>query len=138
MTRLISEWVSPMLSNMEAYNRKLKEITGCDLLFFADDNRYLALNIADKRYADNNYCTALGYISVLEHMMRRRGKDITDEKILVIGYGIVGKEAVDILKEKGVSFCVYDKDKQALEGADFELLHGKDEICKSGRTMLFG
>ena len=205
MTRLISEWVSPMLSGMEAYNRKLKEITGCDLcglvgdifgadeatftslqrqinvgivpitqgegiigdfseaiasiiasmgfrtlvtehidvdgiyeacrrgcdlLFFADDNRYLALNIADKRYADNNYCTALGYISVLEHMMRRRGKDITDEKILVIGYGIVGKEAVDILKEKGVSFCVYDKDKQALEGVDFELLHGKDEICR--------
>lgn len=205
MTRLISEWVSPMLSGMEAYNRKLKEITGCDLcglvgdifgadeatftslqrqinvgivpitqgegiigdfseaiasiiasmgfrtlvtehtdvdgiyeacrrgcdlLFFADDNRYLALNIADKRYADNNYCTALGYISVLEHMMRRRGKDITDEKILVIGYGIVGKEAVDILKEKGVSFCVYDKDKQALEGAYFELLHGKDEICR--------
>lgn len=84
-------------------------------LFFADDNRYLALNIADKRYADNNYCTALGYISVLEHMMRRRGKDITDEKILAIGYGIVGKEAVDILKK-----------------------NGKDEICKSGRTMLFG
>ena len=205
MTRLISEWVSPMLSGMEAYNRKLKEITGCDLcglvgdifgadeatftslqrqinvgivpitqgegiigdfseaiasiiasmgfralvtehtdvdgiyeacrrgcdlLFFADDDRYLALNIADKRYADNNYCTALGYISVLEHMMRRRGNDITDEKILVIGYGIVGKEAVDILKETPFSFCVYDKDKQALEGADFELLHGKDEICR--------
>ena len=205
MTRLISEWVSPMLSGMEAYNKKLKEITGCDLcslvgdifradegtftnlqrritvgivpitqgegiigdfsqaiasiiasmgfrtlvtehtdvdgiyeacrrgcdlLFFADDDRYLALNIADKRYADNNYCTALGYVSALEHMMQRQGKDITDEKILVIGYGIVGKEAVDILKKKGVSFCVYDKEKQALEGTDFEILNGKDEICK--------
>ena len=203
MTRLVTEWVSPMLDGMTEYNRNLKERTGvdlsglaagifgaseekmkmlrkevlvgvvpitqgegiigdfaeavaaiiasmgfralvtehtdvdgiyeacqkyCDLLFFADDSRYLALNIGDKRYADNNYCTALGYISVLDKMMSRRGKTMAEEKILVIGHGIVGKEAVKILKARNISFCVYDKDKNALEDADFDLLSSKDEI----------
>lgn len=49
MTRLISEWVSPMLSSMEAYNRKLKEIAGCDLcglvgdIFGADEASFTSL-----------------------------------------------------------------------------------------------
>ena len=203
MTRLITEWVSPMLDGMTEYNKNLKERTGvdlsglaaeifgaseekmktlrkevlvgvvpitqgegiigdfaeavaaiiasmgfrtlvtghtdvdgiyegcqkgCDLLFFADDSRYLVLNIADKRYADNNYCTALGYISVLKKMMSRSGKKMEDEKILVIGHGIVGKEAVKILKASNISFCVYDKDENAIEGADFDLLSSRAGI----------
>lgn len=203
MTRLKSSWVSPMLSGMDAYNEKLKKMTGCNLLelaanaccadeekvikmqkevlvgvvpitqgqgvignfseaiasivtsmgfravvtehtdvdgiyeacrkgcsvlFFADDDRYLALNIGALRYADNNYCTALGYINVLEKLMLRHDKKIADEKILVIGYGIVGKEAVSILQERKIPFCVYDKKEEILEGAKFEILNGKEEI----------
>lgn len=203
MTRLKSEWVSPMLHGMAEYNRNLKEISGvdlsglvaeifgvdeermnclrkeiivgvvpitqgegvigsfaeavasilasmgfraivtehtdidgiyeaygkgCSILFFADDTRYLALNIAEKRAADNNYCTALGFISVLEKMMERRDKKMIDEKILVIGHGIVGKEAVKILKAKNISFCVYDKDEKARKDADSETIPSKMEI----------
>ncbi len=203
MTRLKSEWVSPMLHGMAEYNRNLKERSGvdlsglvagifgvgdermnclrneiivgvvpitqgegvignfaeavasiiasmgfrtvvaehtdvngiyevygkgCSILFFADDTRYLALNIADKCAADNNYCTALGFISVLERMMELSGKRMADEKILVIGHGIVGKEAVKILKEKNIPFCAYDKDENALKGADIETIHSQEEI----------
>lgn len=203
MTRLISEWVSPMLDGMAEYNRNLEEkigvdlsglicgifdvsedrlkmaraevsvavipvtqgegiigdfapavaaivesmgfraiVTentdvdgiyeacekGCDVLFFADDIRYLALNIADKRTGENNYCTALGYIAVLEKMLENCGKRIDEEKILIIGYGVVGKEAAQILRSRGVSFCVYDKDEHALCGTDFELLENKEDI----------
>lgn len=205
MTRLVTEWVSPMLDGMTEYNQNLKERTGvdlsglaaeifnaseekmktlrkevlvgvvpitqgegiigdfaeavaaiiasmgfralvtehtdvdgvyeaygkgCSILFFADDTRYLALNIAENRAADNNYCTALGYISVLEKMMSRKGKTMAEETILVIGHGIVGKEAVKILKARNLSFCVYDKEETALEDADFDLLSSRDEIKK--------
>ena len=108
---------------------------GCKVLFFADDDRYLALNIGALRYADNNYCTALGYINALEKLMQVRGKTITGEKLLVIGYGIVGKEAVKILQERNISFCVYDKNSDVLEGVNFETVNDKDEI-KSYRYIL--
>lgn len=106
----------------EAYEK------GCTVLFFADDIRYLALNIKECRSGENNYCTALGYISVLERMMRNRGKNIESEKLLVIGHGIVGREAVKLLRSRGISFCVYDKDKNALQGEDFETIDSKEKI----------
>lgn len=106
----------------EAYEK------GCNVLFFADDIRYLALNIREFRSGENNYCTALGYISVLERMMNNHGKNIESEKILVIGYGIVGKEAVKILRSRGISFCVYDKDEAAVRGEDFEIIESKEKI----------
>ena len=117
----------------EAYNK------GANVLFFADDDRYIALNIRDMRIADNNYCTALGYITVLDKLMRKSGKDMSLEKILVIGYGIVGKEAVKLLKNKSARFAVYDKDKtvfsdegsSGIDGSlDFEILESYDDIKK--------
>lgn len=106
----------------EAYEK------GCGVLFFADDIRYLALNIREGRSGENNYCTALGYISILERMMRNRGKNIESEKILVIGHGIVGREAVKILRSRDISFCVYDKEQNALSGENFEVIDSKEKI----------
>lgn len=83
---------------------------GYNLFFFADDIRYLALNTEKNICSDNNYATALGFIQVLKAMMEKKGTSITS-KILQIGHGIVGREAVQILKEMGVDFDIYDKKK---------------------------
>lgn len=101
---------------------------GCNLFFFADDIRYLALNTKTNKASDNNYATALGFIEVLTALMERHGKDIAKEKILQIGHGIVGREAVQILKQRGVDFDIYDKDPQALAGLSHKKLTGKEEI----------
>ncbi len=101
---------------------------GYQVLFFADDIRYLALNIRNGRYSDNNYATALGFIKVLFAMMRKAGKNPQSEKILQIGYGIVGKESAEILTNAGVTFDLYDKDISAVSDFSGKTLSGKEEI----------
>lgn len=101
---------------------------GFSLLFFADDIRYLALNIRENRCSDNNYATALGFIRVLCAMMKKAGKDPYSEEILQIGYGIVGKEAARILDRLGIRFVLYDKDPAAVEKFDGTLLRDRNGI----------
>lgn len=101
---------------------------GYQVLFLADDIRYLALNIRSGLYSDNNYATALGFIRALFAMMRKAGKDPMSEKILQIGYGIVGKESAKILTAAGVDFDLYDKDRSAVSDFSGKILSGKNEI----------
>ena len=85
------------------------------VIFIADDDRYLAFSRDNGSFGENNYATALGYTMVLRAMMKRAGFDISKEKILVIGNGLVGEEAVQILLNHGVDFDMYDKDPEAAE-----------------------
>ncbi len=103
------------------------------VIFMADDDRYLAFSRDNGSFGDNNYSTALGYIMALRAMMRKEGFDISKEKILVIGYGIVGEEAVDILLKHDIDFDMYDKDPNALVfykslGLKGHILESEEEI----------
>ena len=102
--------------------------TGHQILFFADDIRYLAVNVTAGICSDNNYATALGFIRVMKALMERHGKDMTAEKLLQIGYGIVGKEAAEILRQMGADFDLYDKDREAAAAFAGRKLSGKEEI----------
>ncbi len=84
------------------------------VIYMADDTRYLAFSRDNGSFGENNYATALGYIMVLRAMMRKAGMDISKEKILVIGYGLVGEEAAQILDSHGIDFDMYDKDEKAV------------------------
>ena len=84
------------------------------VIFMADDTRYLAFSRDNGSFGENNYATALGYIMVLRAMMRKAGLDISKEKLLVIGYGLVGEEAAQILDSHGIDFDMYDKDEKAM------------------------
>jgi pyrrolysine biosynthesis protein PylD len=108
---------------------------GCDIFFFADDTRYLALNIKNGRISDNNKATARGFINVLDAMMKLRGRDIHSEKLLMIGYGIVGKEAEKLLAAEKIDLDIYDKDVDTTKGLKYNILTGKDEI-KGYRNIL--
>ena len=86
-----------------------------DVVYMADDTRYLAFSRDNGSFGENNYATALGFIMVLRAMMKKAGLDISKEKILVIGNGLVGEEAVQILLNHGIDFDMYDKDPKAVE-----------------------
>ncbi len=86
-----------------------------DVIYMADDERYLAFSRDNGSFGENDYATALGYIMVLRQMMKREGLDIAKEKVLVIGNGRVGEEAVQILLNHNVDFDMYDKDEKAVE-----------------------
>ena len=78
----------------------------------ADDDRYLALNLKTGMHGDNNYCTSLGFIEVMLEMAKKQGRRIEEEDILILGYGVLGKIAESILKDKGYEPQIYDNNLQ--------------------------
>lgn len=86
------------------YEASLKN---ADVIFIADDKRFIAINMKNGKIADNNVATAIGYVNALEG-----GADgISDKKILLLGYGKVGKEIYKELISKGGTVTVYDEDQ---------------------------
>ncbi|HKK96407.1 MAG TPA: 3-methylornithyl-N6-L-lysine dehydrogenase PylD [Anaerovoracaceae bacterium] len=84
-------------------------LKGADIIFMADDIRYMALNIKNGKKGENDYCTALGYVDVLFQMAKYRNRKIGKGDILILGYGNLGKHAEKILLERKFKPKVYDK-----------------------------
>lgn len=91
----------------------------CDVLFMADDDRYVAVNTRKHKISDNNYATAYGYIEVLEALMLKEGVSMKEsiQPILIIGYGTVGREAASILDVQKIEYCVFDKNTKVQESS---------------------
>jgi len=88
----------------EAYKR------GADIIYMADDNRFIAMNLNKKKIADNNYATAIGYVTALEGMEGT----LAGKEVLLLGYGTLGQEILNCLKKKGAAITAYDKEKYKL------------------------
>ena len=86
---------------------------GADIVFMADDQEFVALNMRERRCADNTRSTALGYFSALKKAMGGvAGKDV-----LVIGAGRVGCCAIDLLADERALITVIDSDQAKIEAA---------------------
>lgn len=77
---------------------------GAEVIFLADDDRFVALNLPYRKVVDNTEATGRGYIVALEGM---RG-NLRDCSVLVIGAGRVGRSATCALKELGAKVAVFD------------------------------
>ena len=85
---------------------------GADIVFFADDNRFIALNLPLMKVADNAEATAKGYATALEAM----AGGLNQREVLVIGgAGRVGWNAVLSLKSKGARVAACDLNQQKAE-----------------------
>ena len=93
---------------------------GADLIFLADDTRFIAINISKKRVVDNAEATARGYVAALKCMV----KNLNNLEILVLGAGRVGYRAILTLIEHGARVTVYDCDKNKLS-----FLQGREGIA---------
>jgi len=89
---------------------------GADILYMADDDRYIALNLRNGKVGDNDIATARGYAEVLFQM----AGSLKGEDAAVLGYGIIGPLMAQALMEKGAQVWIYDKDpaKRELAEAD--------------------
>jgi len=84
---------------------------GADLIFCADDQRFIALHLPFKRLIDNAEATARGYVEALRCVVG----SLTNRKVLVIGgAGRVGGHAICALKDMGADVSVYDSDRKRL------------------------
>jgi pyrrolysine biosynthesis protein PylD len=85
---------------------------GADILFMADDLRFVALNLATRRIVDNSEATGRGYGAALEGL----AQGLRGRRVFLIGAGQVGTGAARILREMGAQIGVFDRKTERAEG----------------------
>lgn len=75
-----------------------------EILMFADDERFIALDVAGRLVVDNAVATAKGFIAGLDLM----AGGLKQEKVLVLGCGPVGRAAAQALVQQGSIVSIYD------------------------------
>lgn len=108
------------------YEASLKN---AEVLYMADDARFIALNLKTGKIADNNTATATGYVHLLEAI----AGGLNGKEVLILGYGIIGQEALHVLQMKEARVTVYDRDvekQKILSQSRIDILDSVDEIKK--------
>lgn len=77
---------------------------GAEVLFAADDNKFIAFNLRTGAIADNSEATGKGYVTALDHMCY----GLTEKHVLLIGAGAVGRGAAGLIVELGGLVSIYD------------------------------
>jgi len=78
--------------------------TKSDIIFLADDDRFVAINVHTQYVSDNIEMTARGFVAGLDLM----ASGLKGKNVLVIGCGSVGRYTARILVMMGVLVSVYD------------------------------
>lgn len=102
----------------EAYNEK------ADIIFAADDDRFISINTKNREVRDNGYDTGCGYAAALDLACN----GIKGKEVLVIGGNFVGTGAVDYLvkNEAKVTLCELDEAKSSKLKKDYPVIHLED------------
>ena len=77
---------------------------GVDMIMMADDAMFVAYNVHAAKSTNNSWGTAMGYAVALKNA----AGGVDGKDVLVIGAGLVGTEAVQILKSWGANVSVTD------------------------------
>jgi len=77
---------------------------GSDILFMADDDRFVAINIKTGKASDNGEATGKGYVAGLERMCH----GLAGKKVLILGAGPVGSSAALALVRFGAEVTIFD------------------------------
>lgn len=88
-----------------------------DILFMADDHRYIALNLKKSTLVDNAFATGNVFAAALDLM----AKGLKDKSVLVLGCGPVGRAAAQTLIGFGALVGIHDKDMVKCENHCLEL-----------------
>jgi pyrrolysine biosynthesis protein PylD len=86
---------------------------GDELVFLADDVRFVALNIRSGACADDDPATADGYATALA----AAAGGLSGRPVLLLGLGPVGRAAGRRLCALGADLCVVERDQAAMERA---------------------
>ncbi len=100
---------------METFVTSTYDVTGlaealskdADIVFLADDYEFIAYNTRARKYSNNSFCTAAGYVSALNGS----AGGLVGRKVLVLGAGRVGGWAAGLLLARGAKVTMADIDK---------------------------
>lgn len=113
-----------------------------DILMFADENRFVALDMQHRKLVDNADATGRGFVAGL-HLM---AESLKDRKVLVLGCGPVGQCAVNALVKTGCRISVYDIEPAAYDplsakfkndpDVEIQFLHKLDPALQQHALMI--
>jgi pyrrolysine biosynthesis protein PylD len=86
---------------------------GAELLFLADDRRFIALNVVKGRSVDDDPATADGYVTALDAAAR----GLLERRVLLLGLGPVGRAAARRLIRRGAAVLVAEPDEERVAAA---------------------
>jgi len=92
--------------------------SGSEILFMADDDRFVAVNVKTGKVSDNGEATGKGYVAGLAQMC----DGLEGKKVLVIGAGPVGTGAAFALMRFGVEVSIVDINLSASQRLAGELI----------------
>ncbi|MDR2698113.1 MAG: 3-methylornithyl-N6-L-lysine dehydrogenase PylD [Candidatus Methanoplasma sp.] len=100
---------------MDAFVTEAADVTGlaealsagAEMIFMADDIKFIAINTTNGRFSNNSFSTAAGYVSAL----KGAAGGLAGKEVLVLGAGRVGSIAAEIMTDMGAYVTVYDIDK---------------------------
>ncbi len=78
-----------------------------DIIVMADEQQFIALNLKTRHIADNAVATGRGFVTALRLMA---GSSLKKQRVLVLGCGPVGQNAVKTLLGYDCPVSVYDLD----------------------------
>ncbi len=129
---------------MDSYVTKGTDVNGfqegildnVDMIMMADDAMFIAYNVHAAKSTNNSWGTAMGYSAALKNAADGvEGKDV-----LVIGAGLVGTEAVKILKSWGANVSVtdikFDKAKALEQKYGVKALEDVEQALSSHKYIL--
>ena len=82
-----------------------------EILFMADDDRFIAINIKTGVVAENDDAVALGYVAALSAMVG----GLSGKEVLQLGFGRLGQKTLEKLLYEGAAVSVFDKDGEKTE-----------------------
>jgi len=88
----------------EAFQREAQ------ILFSADDQKFLAFNLHSRKVVDNSQATASGFTQAMAAAAEKDSGGLAGARVLVIGLGPVGSYAALELKKIGALVSVFDID----------------------------
>lgn len=84
---------------------------GAKLIFLADDDHFVAINISTGRVVDNGEATGKGYAAALDLM----SGGLRDKEVLLVGAGPVGTGAAAFMSGQGARVFIYDVELEQAE-----------------------
>jgi pyrrolysine biosynthesis protein PylD len=88
-------------------------LNGADIIFMADDARFVAFGVSARAVAENGACTGIGFAQALICAMKG-----IKERVLVLGASAVGRAAAAHLLKNGIPVDLYDTDIGVLANVD--------------------